>query len=473
MAARKTLVDEIRRQVNSEGGFTLLLSGGDINTGVPESDLHDAEPDIIGMNSMGYDAMAVGNHEFDNSLAVIRKQQSWAQFPFLAANIYDKKQNRPFKPYKVFQFGAVKIAVVGLITHTTASIANKKHIHGLDFTLPEKETSGLIHELEKKADIIIALTHMGHSHLDVGTDVALAQAVNGLDVIVGGHSSEAVCVDENNNTLKNYQPTQYCQPANVNNTWIMQAEKWGKYVGRADFIIDKRGLTLESYQLIPVNLKANHQANSAWATRYIAPDSKLEKTLRPFQHQGQEALQRVITTANQTLYRSHRNSVISPLGRLISQSYRDATGADIGIANAGGIRDSLYAGKVTRRDLLQVLPFANTIVTVQLSGKELKDYLNAIELIPNNPNRFQYSGFRVLPAENTIELSDSSEIIENNKIYRIAMNNFMAAGGDHTPDMTKHSSYLDSGIIDADAVEKELKRYQSISVENVMIETSD
>jgi 5'-nucleotidase/UDP-sugar diphosphatase len=90
LAAQKTLVDGIRKEVAAEGGSVLLLSGGDINTGVPESDLQDAEPDFRGMNLIGYDAMAVGNHEFDNPLSVLRQQEKWSKFPFLSANIYQK-----------------------------------------------------------------------------------------------------------------------------------------------------------------------------------------------------------------------------------------------------------------------------------------------------------------------------------------------------------------------------------------------
>jgi 5'-nucleotidase/UDP-sugar diphosphatase len=90
LSAQKTLVDGIRKEVAAQGGSVLLLSGGDINTGVPESDLQDAEPDFRGMNLIGYDAMAVGNHEFDNPLSVLRQQEKWAKFPFLSANIYQK-----------------------------------------------------------------------------------------------------------------------------------------------------------------------------------------------------------------------------------------------------------------------------------------------------------------------------------------------------------------------------------------------
>lgn len=81
LAAQKTVVDNIRDEVAKNGGSVLLLSGGDINTGVPESDLQDAEPDFKGMNLVGYDAMALGNHEFDNPLEVLRQQEKWATFP--------------------------------------------------------------------------------------------------------------------------------------------------------------------------------------------------------------------------------------------------------------------------------------------------------------------------------------------------------------------------------------------------------
>lgn len=140
MAARKTLLDQIRTEVKAEGGTTLLLSGGDINTGVPESDLQDAEPDFKGMNMLGYDAMALGNHEFDNPLDVLRKQEGWADFPFLSANIYDKKTGeRLFQPYQIFEQQGIKIAVIGLTTEDTAKIGNPEYIGGVEFRDPKAE----------------------------------------------------------------------------------------------------------------------------------------------------------------------------------------------------------------------------------------------------------------------------------------------------------------------------------------------
>ena len=111
LAARKTVVDRVRAEVAAAGGHTLLLDGGDINTGVPESDLQEAEPDFIGMNALGYDASAVGNHEFDKPPAVLAKQRQWAKFAFLSANIY-KDGQRLFEPYRVFERGGYKITVL-------------------------------------------------------------------------------------------------------------------------------------------------------------------------------------------------------------------------------------------------------------------------------------------------------------------------------------------------------------------------
>ena len=132
------------------GGSVLLLSGGDINTGVPESDLQDAEPDFRGMNLIGYDAMAVGNHEFDNPLSVLRQQEKWSKFPFLSANIYQKSTGeRLFKPWALFKRQDLKIAVIGLTTDDTAKIGNPEFFTDIEFRKPADEAKLVIRELQQ------------------------------------------------------------------------------------------------------------------------------------------------------------------------------------------------------------------------------------------------------------------------------------------------------------------------------------
>ncbi|WP_029859444.1 metallophosphoesterase, partial [Vibrio parahaemolyticus] len=240
MAARKTLIDDLRDEIQAEGGSVLLLSGGDINTGVPESDLQDAEPDFKGMSKIGYDAMALGNHEFDNPLDVLFKQQDWANFPMLSANIYDKKTGkRLFQPYAMFNKQGIKIAVIGLTTEDTAKLGNPEFIGQVDFRDPKAEAKELIAELKKteNPDLIFAVTHMGHYEngnrgINAPGDVALARYLNegDLDMIVGGHSQEPVCMEGPNVIKKNFKPGDECQPDQQNGTYIVQAHEWGKYV---------------------------------------------------------------------------------------------------------------------------------------------------------------------------------------------------------------------------------------------------
>ncbi|MEH6444946.1 MAG: metallophosphoesterase, partial [Oceanospirillaceae bacterium] len=235
MAARKTLVDSIRTEVANAGGQLLLLSGGDINTGVPESDLQDAEPDFKGMDFIGYDAMAIGNHEFDNDLTVIRKQQGWVDFPFLAANIYDETtKERLFKPYKIFNKGDLRIAVMGFTTDDTKKLGNPEFMGNISFTKPVEEAKKLVPELQEKADVVIAATHMGHYQdakfgINAAGDVTLARSVAGIDMIIGGHSQDPVCADAQGALITKYKAGMACMPDTQNGTLIMQAHEWGKY----------------------------------------------------------------------------------------------------------------------------------------------------------------------------------------------------------------------------------------------------
>ncbi|QIL88475.1 bifunctional UDP-sugar hydrolase/5'-nucleotidase [Microbulbifer sp. SH-1] len=464
MAARKTLIDRIRAEVEADGGYTLLLSGGDVNTGVPESDMQDAEPDFRGMSRMGYDAMAVGNHEFDNPLEVIRKQQTWSSFDFLSANIYDGSGERLFKPYRIFNKGGVRIAVVGLITESTRFIGNPEYVEGLEFVLPEKEMATLLPELKRQAEVVIALTHMGHEMQSIGTDVALAKAVDGIDLIVGGHSQQPVCTDSEGALLADYQPGAPCKPDFENGTWIMQAHEWGKYVGRADLVIEKDSVQLVDYQLIPVNLKTGRDEHAEMVQASIPPDAELQAFLQDFQDKGGEALRQVITRAEATFDRrdKRRPSNVSPLGSLITQAFRQFSRADIAITNSGGIRDNLYEGDVTVKSLMQVMPFANTVGYVDLNGEELQQYFEAIGLSGGNQRGVQFSGMS-FTTDGDIVVGDENQPLDPAKIYRLATNSFLAAGGDGYPSLLDKPTYVNSGVVDFTTVQQLLAGKESIS----------
>lgn len=462
MAARKTLIDRVRSEVEAEGGYVLLLSAGDINTGVPESDIAHAEPDFKAMRLMGYDAMSVGNHEFDNSLATIRLQENWAKFPFLSANTYAEDGNRLFEPYKVFEFGGRSVAVLGLLTADTATIGNQEYVKGIRFTQPEEETNALIAELRANADFIIALTHLGHHQSTVGSDVALARSVNGLGIIVGGHSSEPICVSSEGKLLLRYAPGSACMPDRIGDTWIVQAHEWGRYVGRADFTMSDEGAELNSYQLIPVNLKASGD----WVGEYIAPDQEMEEFLSTYQASSGSELGKKLSYVSGYFDRSDYRRAPNPttIGHLIAAAFADAANADIGITNRGGVRDNLYPGDLTTKHILQVAPFENTVVYCQFSGKKSLRYLNDTALLPRNRPKLEFSGMKFV--NDQLVLNSTERPIDADGEYRVALNSFMAAGGDGMPDITAYSCYQNTGVVDSQALMDYVSKHDTLAPED-------
>jgi 5'-nucleotidase/UDP-sugar diphosphatase len=469
MAARKTLIDNIRAEVAEQGGQLLLLSGGDINTGVPESDLQDAEPDFKGMGFIGYDAMAIGNHEFDNKLEVIRKQESWVDFPFLAANIYDEKSNkRLFAPYKVFNKGVLRVAVMGLTTQDTKKLGNPEFMGGISFSAPVDEAKKLVPQLKEKADIVIAATHMGHYKdasfgINAPGDVTLARSVPGIDMIIGGHSQDPVCADAQGELITKYKAGMACMPDVQNGTLIMQAHEWGKYVGRADLEFKNGDLNLISYQLIPVNLKKKIKNAEGKKVRVliddaIAEDQTLKAFLTPYQEKGQDQLQQKIGSVDAKLEGDRDVVRFKPtnMGHLIALAHMEKVGADLAVMNSGGIRDSIAQGDITYKDVLKVQPFANVVSFVELTGTELLDYLAEVASKPVDSGAFaHFAGVDlVVTGGKLTSATVKGQDIDKAKSYRMALNSYIASGGDKYPVINTHKGYVNSGFVDADVLKE-------------------
>ncbi|HIF5692490.1 TPA: bifunctional UDP-sugar hydrolase/5'-nucleotidase UshA [Vibrio parahaemolyticus] len=482
MAARKTLIDDLRDEIQAEGGSVLLLSGGDINTGVPESDLQDAEPDFKGMSKIGYDAMALGNHEFDNPLDVLFKQQDWANFPMLSANIYDKKTGkRLFQPYAMFNKQGIKIAVIGLTTEDTAKLGNPEFIGQVDFRDPKAEAKELIAELKKteNPDLIFAVTHMGHYEngnrgINAPGDVALARYLNegDLDMIVGGHSQEPVCMEGPNVIKKNFKPGDECQPDQQNGTYIVQAHEWGKYVGRADYEFRNGELSMVSYDLIPVNLKkkinVDGQSQRVFVQDEITQDKAMLDFLRPFQEKGQSQLNVKIAESNGKL-EGDRDVVRfqqTNLGRLIATAHMERAKADFAVMNSGGVRDSIEAGDITYKDVLTVQPFGNMVSYVDMSGQEVLDYLNIVATKPVDSGAYaQFAGISM-----RIENDKVTNVFIGNKQlrldgrYRFTVPSYNASGGDGYPKIDTHPGYVNTGFTDAEILKDYLESHSPIDV---------
>ncbi|RLV60655.1 bifunctional UDP-sugar hydrolase/5'-nucleotidase [Parashewanella curva] len=468
MAARKAVVDKVREEVKDKGGTVLLLSGGDINTGVPESDLQDAIPDFVGMNLVGYDAMVLGNHEFDNPKSVLDKQADTADFPFLSANIYQKdpddntKLERVFTPYKIFTVGSLKIAVIGLTTTDTKTIGNPQFVGDYTFTNPVDETKKVIDEIGDKANVFMAVTHMGYfKNAQHGSnapgDVTLARGLtdkyaNKLAAIIGGHSQNLTCTND-------YTPGGACTPDRQNNTYIFQAGDWGKYVGRADFEYYNNTLHMVSYSLIPVNLKVDDKV----VGDPVTPDLNTQEILRTYQIKGQDELSDPIAKTTVALQgdRSVVRGQQTNLGKFIAaaQVATQNNRANFGVMNSGGVRASIAAGDVTTRDVRTVQPFENEVYKVTMTGADLKKYLGTVATIQAGSGGYaQFYGIKMTinctgrSVDNVqvkdVDDNDYSAIADATK-YVFTIPSFSASGGDSYPKLTGSDSAFPNAELDS------------------------
>ncbi|MCP9266808.1 bifunctional UDP-sugar hydrolase/5'-nucleotidase UshA [Xenorhabdus sp. XENO-1] len=483
LAAQKTLVDSIRQEVAKKGGSVLLLSGGDINTGVPESDMQDAEPDFKGMNLVGYDAMALGNHEFDKPLSVLHQQEKWANFPFLSANIYQTSTGkRLFKPYVMFDEQGVKIAVIGLTTDDTAKVGNPANFPDVEFRVPAEEAKKVIDELKKneKPDVIIAATHMGHYNdghhgSNAPGDVEMARSLPAgyLNMIVGGHSQDPVCMSTENKNYKqmDYVPGTPCSPDRQNGTWIVQAHEWGKYVGRADFQFRNGEFKLVHYQLIPINLQKkvkneDGSTGSAYYTHQITQHPEMLKLLTPYQDKGSRKLNVQVGAVDGKLEgdRSKVRFVQTNMAHLVLAAQMERTNADFAVMSGGGIRDSIEAGDITYKDVLKVHPFANQLVYVDFKGSEVLSYLTAAANMETDSGAYGqfYNVSFVVDGKKIRDVKIGGKPLDPNKTYRMATLNFNAIGGDGYPRVDNLPGYVDTGFVDAEVLKGYIEKHSPL-----------
>jgi 5'-nucleotidase / UDP-sugar diphosphatase len=321
---------------------------------------------------------------------------------------------------------------------------------------------------------VIAATHMGHypngRGVNAAGDLEMAREVSGIDMIVGGHSQNPVCMLEQLGALRYnaaYVPGSACRPDRVNSTWVVQAHEWGKYVGRADFTYVGGELKLDKYELIPVNLKrtvkgADGKDVKQVYTTEIKEDPAMLAMLQPFQDKGRAALDVQVGESDGVLNGKREDVRAKPtnLGVFIASVMMQKAKADLAIMNSGGIRDSMPAGKLSYKDVLKVQPFGNQLVSVDLKGNELMSYLNAAAKMSAGSGAFpQFAGVRLVIEGGAVkEATIKGAAIDPNKTYRLALNSFHANGGDGYPKLSDHPGYVNTGFVDADVMREYLSK---------------
>lgn len=380
---------------------SLLLSAGDMIQGSNWANLSEGKSVIELMNAMGFDAMVVGNHEFDFGKEVLRKRVSEADFPVLCSNIegFDI-----LKPYVIKEISGIKIAIIGIVTEDTSVSTHPRNVVGLTFLSPENTIKKYIEELKDRVEIILVLSHMGHH-----ADRILAEKIKGIDVIVGGHSH-----------------TKVERPVLIGDTIIVQAWEHGKALGVLD-------LTIKDGKII------HFDGHLEEIKPEIGKEDKAVKAIvDKYNNRVNAVLNEIIGEAQLDLDGENVRKKETNLGNLIADIIRKTAGADVAIINGGGIRTGIKKGEIKVKDVYSVLPFDNYIVAIKLSGKQIKETLeHGVSAIEEGAGRFpQVSGLKFTynpfakPGFRVKEIFVGDRPLELDKEYIVATNDFLAAGGD-------------------------------------------
>ena len=433
----------------------LLLSAGDMFQGAPLSNVFQGQSVIEVMNYLKFDAMAIGNHEFDWGLSVLNRLVAAASFPFLSANIQDKPTKRlsentfddadnhrippsrgdkggcqgsdsiqtpPYppqggnfqtaskglpltKPYVILTRKNLKIGIIGLTTPETVFTTNPDSVRGLTFREPGEVLPPMIREVRSKgAKLIVVLSHSG-----LDADRRIAEQVSGIAVIVGGHSHTAMTY-----------------PLRIKDTIIVQAGCYGAYLGVLQLKVDPT-----TYRI--VDYTRDNELKAVFSGPDDPVDEKVVAIVERFNDQIKGEFARVVGETSVDLVRSPKAE--SNVGNLVSDAMRWASGADMAFQNSGGIRTDIPKGKITMEQIYTLLPFDNMLIVMDLTGKQIREILEENTHIEHGI--LQVSGITVQydltrpVGSRVIEARVGNAALEPVKTYRVATNDFLAAGGDH------------------------------------------
>jgi 2',3'-cyclic-nucleotide 2'-phosphodiesterase (5'-nucleotidase family) len=352
IARRATLVKQIRQELAGRGTSVWLADIGDYSDGTPFSTEYHGEADVAAMNAVGYDFGTLGNHEFNNTAAQVRKLIGLTKYELVSANVTDRASGKPMvRPYVIRKVGPVRVAVFGLMTNEAATYpAGKEAFDVADEVTAAKQ---IVKALAGQADIIVLLSHAGES-----MDQRIAEQVPEIDVIVGGHSHTRLPSGEM------VWHSQDLKVSSVNGTVIVQAHQWGGELGRLDllFVKDSTGVwNVDRYRarLVPVSPDVPEDPGVA------AVVNQFWKPIAPQYGEiiGQAASE--FASRGDDLAEYH----------LVADAVRESFSAEFGMENMGGVRAPLIRGAITRADLVTMDPFNNTVVTFTATGKEIRQLL--------------------------------------------------------------------------------------------------
>ena len=446
-AQLSTLVNQIRAREKS----VFLFDAGDLFTGML-SFLTKGEAIMELVTAMRYDAIAIGNHEFDYGADNFERLMYRAPFPVLGANIFYKgTKHRYSRPHVILERDGVRLGVIGIIGQDARSVALPSGITNLDFGDPAPAVAAAVQELKPHVDLVVVVAHQGKTgpmqtdaearpevQRDFDEDIRLAGAVPGIDVFIGGHAHRGI-------------EKPYVHPKT--GTRIVQTYGYGTRLGFLKLWVKDRKVVRHEGELLKV-----------WSDE-LPPDPAVVARLEPYRRQVAPVIGEVVGVAERRLVRDYRAE--SSLGSFAADVMRGETGADVAIQNAGGLRADLPEGNVTKGNVLDAFPFVNSIVTVELTGRQVREIVE--QGLTLERGMVQVSGLRAVydldrpPGKRLVSLDVGGRPLNDSKVYRVATNSFLAQGGDLYQTFLKGKVTADSGVLLSDLLMDYLRKNRRIS----------
>lgn len=437
-----TLAAYFRAEREGFGGPTILLDAGDEMQGTPVSNLTQGRSTVDFFDGVAEGAAAIGNHEFDWGVPVLRQRITKARYAWMAANIVVAGTDTApswVHGTTTLDVDGVKVGVIGLATPETPNTTKFENVKGLQFGDGAATIDRLVPELRRKgADFVVVVAHSGGFCDPSGAKTCRGEIVDWAsrvhekpDLIVAGHTHTVM------RTVVNGIP-------------IVQAGSYGQRYG----VVDLEKATSSDAARVAIR-----DVPVAYADRLV-PDSAVGSLVARYQREIGPRVNAVVATLAEPIRKSAGEF---PLGRLLADAWRAETGAQIAFINNGGVRSELKAGPVTWANLFEVLPFQNRLVVLTLTGAKLRQAVETA--VGGNLPDLNVSGLRVTydPAKIagsrlvTIALADGSPV-RDDATYTAAMQDFLAGGGDKYVAFTAPIARKDTGIVDLDGFIDFLKK---------------
>jgi len=365
LAKVATLIKRVRK----ENENVVLIDSGDTIQGTPLAYYHNKknnqppDPMMLAMSALNYDAMAVGNHEYNFGLKVIEKARSEAKFPWLSANTYNKGTTKTrYQPYVVKEIAGVRVGILGLTTPGVPTWENAPNYAGLEFHQPLLEAKKWVPILrgKERADVVVIAMHMGIEEdlrtgelnpgqvLNENQAVAIAKQVSGVDLIFMGHTHRDI-------------PSLV-----VNGVLLTQANHWGRHLARADLYLEKVGPSWRVYaraaRTIPVDDK-------------VVADEEVLKLAEPYNRETQAWLSRDIGNSSKELKATEARFRDTAILDLIQKVQMEVGKADVSMAAVFNPEARIAKGSVSVRDIAGLYVYENTLVVLEVTGQQVKDAL--------------------------------------------------------------------------------------------------